>query len=77
LQSTELGSLASLANLNSFPAHILGGKQETVMVMGLPKECELMLYYDRSLAGFVAEGRLQSMVDRNFWPKAALVIFPM
>jgi len=63
LTSKELVSLASIGNKHGFKNYIIGGKPETVQVMGLGKECELMLYYDPFIKCFVPRGADVQLVN--------------
>jgi hypothetical protein len=51
-----LSSLASAGRKLDFEVYVIGGKPETVRVMGLKGECALSIYYDRDLERFRVGG---------------------
>ena len=72
LRSKQVPSLASLASESGFSTYVIGGKEETVRVMGTEENCALMIHYDKKNKKFIPRkarndlrGKIQSIFREN------------
>ena len=64
VRKKELRSLASLGLEYGFAAYIIGGKQETVRVMGAEEDCAAMIFYDRNKNKFILKKAKDNLVEK-------------
>jgi predicted AlkP superfamily pyrophosphatase or phosphodiesterase len=59
IKSGRLSSIASMAESYSFPVYAIGGKPETIKVVGSAEQCALRVNYDATRGRFLLDGYCQ------------------